>query len=274
MKEFQHNEVALLQELKKAWESFGIFKRWVSRLFHHHNKKISLIKQGEGRNEHTDCIALREFRTNVYLELKRRILSSLLTVWTKIRIDEDRELLKPLVYSAFQIIDQLLEHNTIERKEFFERVNELILKASEDLYHIKLRDWNTEDCGGYFDWLREFSQKEEEVFSMLSSINQELNQIVGGIRSKFYLMLIVSYKQTLLESPLGLAYLIANDKFAPLRNIKQLLTFYKDDLSILYETFKKQVCSMINDCFTEFENLLKDSQDEKERNKLKVVESQ
>ena len=264
----------MLQELKKAWESFGIFKRWVSRLFHHHNKKISLIKQGEGRNEHTDSIALREFRTNVYLELKRRILASLLTIWTKIRIDEDRELLIPLLYSSFHIIDQILEQNTIERKEFFERVNELILKESEHLYQIKLRDWNTDDCGGYFDWLKDFSEKEEEVFSILSPINAELNHIIGSIRSKFYNMLIVSYKPTLLESPLGLRYLIANDKYAPLRNIKILLTFYKDDLSILYECFKSQVSNMINDCFNDFANQLQEAQDEKERNKLKVVESQ
>ena len=273
MKEFQHNEVALLQELKKAWESFGIFKRWVSRLFHHHNKKISLIKQGEGRNEHTDNIALREFRTNVYLELKRRILASLLTIWTKIRIDEDREFLIPLLISSFQIIDQVLEYSTIERKEFFERVNELIVKASEDLYQIRLRDWNTDDCGSYFDWLKDFSQKEEEVFSQISTINPELNHIVGSIRVKFYTTLIVSYKSTLVESPLGFSYLLANDKFAALRNIKQLLTFYKDDLSIVYDSFRHQVARMINDCFSDFGNQLQEAQDEKERNKLKVVES-
>lgn len=262
-----------MQEMKKAWDSFGIFKRWVSRLFHHHNKKISLIKQGDGKNEHTDSIALREFRTNVYLELKRRILASLLTIWTKIRIDEDREFLIPLLISSFALIDQILEYNTIERKEFFERVNELIVKASEDLYNIKLRDWNTDDCGSYFDWLKLFSQQEEEVFSQIALINPELNQIVGGIRVKFYNTLIVSYKPTLLESTLGIAYLIGNDKYAALRNIKHLLTFYKDDLSIVYESFKNQVCKMINDRFNDFSALLQEALDEKERNKLKVVES-
>ena len=259
--------------MKKAWESFGIFKRWVSRLFHHHNKKISLIKQGEGRNELTDNIALREFRTNVYLELKRRILASLLTIWTKIRIGDDREVLIPLLISTFSILDQILEFNTIERKEFFERVNELMLKASEDLYSIKLREWNTEDCGSYFDWLRDFFKQEEEVFSEVASINQELNHIIGVIRIKFYNMLIVSYKSTLIESPLGLSYLINNDKYAALRNIKYLLTFYKDDLSTLYDGFKNQVCKMINEKFSDYGTLIQDAADEKEKNKLKVVES-
>lgn len=245
----------------------------MSRLFHHHNKKITLVKLSEGKNEHTDNIALREFRTNVYLELKRRILASLLTIWTKIRIDEDRESLVPLLISAFQIIDQVLETNTIERKEFFERVNELILKASEDLYSIRLRDWNTDDCGSYFDWLKDFSGKEEEVFSQISVINPELKQIVSSIRVKFYTTLIVSYKPTLLTSPLGLPFLIAKDKFAALRNIKHILAFYKDDLTIIYDSFKSQVCRMINDCFLEFGKLLVEAQDEKERNKLKVVES-
>ncbi len=232
-----------------------------------------MVKLSEGKNEHTDNIALREFRTNVYLELKRRILASLLTIWTKIRIDEDRESLVPLLISAFQIIDQVLEMNTIERKEFFERVNELILKASEDLYSIRLRDWNTDDCGSYFDWLKDFSNKEEEVFSQISVINAELKHIVSSIRVKFYTTLIVSYKPTLEASPLGLAFLIASDKFAALRNIKHILTFYKDDLSIIYDTFKAQVCRMISDSFTEFGKMLEDAQDDKERNKLKVVES-
>lgn len=92
LREYASNEVALIREMDKAWLSYGVFKKWVSRLFHHHNKKISLVKQVEGRNEHTDAIAINEFRNQVYAEFKRRLLTSILLVWHKVRIHEDREI--------------------------------------------------------------------------------------------------------------------------------------------------------------------------------------
>lgn len=32
----------LLEEFKKAWSSFTLFKRWISRLFHHYNKNTEI----------------------------------------------------------------------------------------------------------------------------------------------------------------------------------------------------------------------------------------
>ena len=108
--------------MKKAWDSYGVFKKWVSRLFHHHNKKISLCKQVEGRNEHTDAIAVGEFRNQIYADLKRKIIASILAVWAKIRIHEERDSNLPLLTSIFGLMEEILEVSSIERKDFFEKI--------------------------------------------------------------------------------------------------------------------------------------------------------
>lgn len=270
MRECQINEVVFLQELKKSWDSFGLFKRWVSRLFHHHNKKIDLIKN-QGRSENTDVIALREFRTNIYLDMKRRLNSALITVWTKIRDDEERDNLISLLVSSFRLLDQILDRGSIERKEFFDKINDSIQKVSEEFYTKKLKEWNTEDCGSYFEWLSKFSTLEEDTLNQVSEVTPELGHIAANIRNKFYNILIVSYKPTLVSSSLGFQHLLTTNNYQALRNIKKLLTLYRDDMTMIYDAYKKQISNMINEHFDDYIKQINSEMDEKQQKKLKVV---
>lgn len=262
----------LLQELIRTWESFGLHKKLVSHLFHHHNKKISLLKN-EGRNEHTNAIALREYRNNVYLPLKDHILRSIEEVWAKIRKQDEREDLIPLLISAFRLLDQILDQGNIERKDFFDRVNQRLQKNSRLFFEAKLTEWNTDDCGSYFDWLSDFSRQEEDILNQMAPINIELGHISSTLRNDFYQILIQRYKPTLAESALGFSHLISTDNYGALRNIKKLLSLYKDDMSTMYDSYKKQVANLINEQFNNYLNKIKAETDEKAAGKLKVVKN-
>lgn len=229
--------------------------------------------KNQGRSENTDVIALREFRTNIYLDMKRRLNNSLLTIWAKIREDEERDDLISLLISSFRLLDQILDRGSIERKEFFDKINDSVQKASEEFYAKKLKEWNTEDCGSYFDWLSRFSFLEEDLLNQISEVTPELGHISANIRNRFYHILIVSYKPTLAHSPLGFQYLIMKNNYPALRNVKRLLTLYKDDLSMVYECYKRQISNMINEHFEEYIKLINAETDEKQQNKLKVVGS-
>lgn len=242
----------------------------ISHLFHHHNKKIALIKN-DGRNEHTNAISLREYRNCVYQSLKDHILKSLEVVMEKIRRQEDKETLGPLLISSFRLLDQILDQGSIERKDFFERVNQRLQKDSSAFFEGKLTEWNTDDCGSYFDWLSDFSKHEEDILNQIATINTELSHITGNIRSAFYQILIQRYKPILADSPLGFSHLVSRDNYSALRSIKRLLTLYKDDMSMMYDSYKKQIANMINEIFNEYLARIKEETDEKLQGSLKVV---
>lgn len=263
--------MTLLDELRKAWESFGIFKKWVSRLFHHHNKKVGLYKNTDGRNEHTDYIAVAEFRSIVYMELKKRILAAVLTVWGKARIGEDRENNLKLLGSTFGMLNEILEPGSFERKEFFERARDAIVKGSEDYYVERLKGWNTDDCAAYFEWLDGFSDQEEEILTMLSKICDELAFIANAVRNSFCQLLLSNYKSVLVSSPIGLSHLISTNNYPTLKRIKRLYTQYRDDITIIYDCFRRHIAAVINERFAAYIKQINDEQDEKIVKKLKVV---
>lgn len=78
----QNSPLLFLLEYKKAWESFTIFKKWIARLFHHHNKKLSM--KSDGKNEHSDQMAVWEFRNQSFNELKSPLIISLLNLWYQV----------------------------------------------------------------------------------------------------------------------------------------------------------------------------------------------
>lgn len=257
--------------MDKAWLSYGVFKKWVSRLFHHHNKKISLVKQVEGRNEHTDAIAINEFRNQVYAEFKRRLLTSILLVWHKVRIHEDRETNLQNLVAIYSLLEEVLEISSVERKDFFDKMSDLIVRASDEYYSLKQREWNTDDCGSYFNWLDNFSRDEEEILTLISQCSSELRNIAQTVRSKFYSTLLADYKNTLTQSQFGLQFMIHNRNYESLKKIKRLYTLYRDDFVTIYEKYKSVVAAAINDRFDEYVKLINDEQDEKVQKRLKVV---
>ena len=203
-----------MKELRKSWDSFCLFKKWISRLFHHHNKKIAFSKTPEGKNEHTDYIGVNEYQSNVYVEFKRRILESIQVLWSNTRLNKDRESNLPLLSAVFNLMDEILEPHSVERKDFFERVNESTCSSSLEFYKSKLEEWNTEDCGSYFDWLYSFSQEEEEILNRITPNCEELAHISKALRNIFYQVLLTSYKQTLSKSTFGLSHLISSKNYA------------------------------------------------------------
>lgn len=213
LKEYQSNDILLLMEMRKCWESYGLFKKWVSRLFHHHNKKVSVIRQADGRNEHTDAISLSEFRNQIYIELKRRIVASILGVWHNARIHQDREANLDLLASVLLILDEILDQKSMERKEFFEKLAELLFSETEEFYNSKLKEWKTDDCGSYFEWLDAFSKEEEEILAQACQNIDELQTISHELRKIFFNLLLANYKVTLSTSSLGFSYLLANKNF-------------------------------------------------------------
>jgi Cullin family len=210
LRDYQSNDGSLLREMVRAWENFGIFKKWVSRLFHHHNKKVALYRNIDGKSEHTDHIAVSEFRTQIYLELKRRLIFAILGVWMSIRTNIERELMVPLIHSMFKLLDEILDMKSAERKDFFEKASEQIISSSEEYFNIKLKEWKTDDAASYFDWLDKFSRDEEEIISDIGLICEELSVITKEVRKSFYETLLAAYKPRLVESEFGLHYLIKN----------------------------------------------------------------
>ena len=197
----------------RAWENYGIFKRWVSRLFHHHNKKVALYRNVEGKSEHTDHIAVAEFRTQIYLELKRRLIFAILGVWMSIRTNIERETMVPLIHSVFRLLDEILDLKSSERKDFFEKASEQFIRSSEEYFNIKLKEWKTDDAGSYFEWLDKFSTEEEEIVSDIGLICEELSVISKEVRKSFYDILLAAYKPRLVESEFGFHHLIKNKNY-------------------------------------------------------------
>ena len=148
----------------------------------------------------------------------------------------------------------------------------MMIKASEDFYYSKLREWNTDDCGSYFEWLDSLSKDEQEILNSISENSQELNLISANIRNRFYQILIVDYKQTLVNSPLGFQHLMTSSNFSALRKIKKLFTLYKDDFNLVYDCYKQFVNNNINDRITEYISLIEHETDEKLKRKLTEVE--
>ena len=278
LRQYQHNDLIVLKELHNAWSSYGLFKKWVSRLFHHHNKKIALYKQSDGKNEHTDYLAVAEFRNSVYTELKKRVLASIISVWSKARAHEDRDANLALLNSILSLLEEILDDKSVERKEFFERASEVMLKTSEEFYSGKLKEWNTDDCGSYFDWLDKFASEEEEILQSISKNSEELVHICTAIRKMLAEIFLQAYKKTLTSSHFGLSHLLSTKNFAvhmwitqALKKIKKLYTNYKDDFSGIYEAFKSHITGIINERFTEYVKMINEETDEKQQRKLKVV---
>lgn len=200
-------------EFKKAWDCFCILKERVSRLFHHHNKKVVLYKQNDGRNEHTDHLALYEFQRNLYLDLKKKILGAMLQVLARVRNHQDRPANLILLASVFRLIEAFLEPNSPERRDLYEKVKEMLHRSSEEYYRQKLTEWNTDDCGAYFEWLNELSLEEEDNQNQISTNSPEMVQIIAGMRTIFYQILVESYKMTLVKSQFGLAHLLTSKNY-------------------------------------------------------------
>lgn len=213
LREYQHSELSLMKELRKSWESFCLFKRWVSRLFHHHNKKVINVARGDGKNEHTDAIGVAEFQAQVYAEFKKKILLAIQSLWTDVRMHTERESKLPLLASIFSLIEEILFVGNPERKDFFERAKELILRSSDEFFSQKLEEWNTDDCGSYFEMASKVSDDEEEALKAISRNCEELFYISKGIRQAFYEKLLVSYKKKLANSPFGFSYLISSKSY-------------------------------------------------------------
>lgn len=214
LREYQHSELTLMKELKKSWESFCLFKRWVSRLFHHHNKKVVNIARGDGKNDHTDAIGVAEFQAQVYTEFKKKILHAIQSLWADIRSHTERDSKLPLLASIFSLIEEMLYTGNAERKDFFERVKELVLRSSGEFFSQKLEEWNTDDCGSYFEMVARVSEEEEEALKAISRNCEELFFISKDIRHAFYEKLLVSYKKTLANSPFGFSYLITSKSYS------------------------------------------------------------
>lgn len=214
LRDYQSNDGSLLREIVRAWDNYGIFKKWVSRLFHHHNKKVALYRNVDGKSEHTDHIAVSEFRTQIYLELKKRLIFAILGVWMSIRTNIDREIMVPLIHSIFRLLDEILDSKSPERKDFFEKASEQIIRSSEEYFNIKLKEWKTDDAGSYFEWLDKLSKDEEEIISEIGPICEELGIITKEVRKSFYETLLAAYKPRLVESEFGFHYLIKNKNYS------------------------------------------------------------
>lgn len=203
-----------MKELKKSWESFCLFKRWVSRLFHHHNKKVVNVARGDGKNEHTDAIGVAEFQAQVYSDFKKKILHAIQSLWTDVRVHSERDSKLPLLSSIFSLIEEMLYTGNPERKDFFERTKELVLRSSAEFFSQKLEEWNTDDCGSYFEMVARVSDEEEEALKAISRNCEELFYISKDIRQAFYEKLLVSYKKTLANSPFGFSHLISSKSYS------------------------------------------------------------
>ena len=72
----------LLKELNSSWESFSLFRKWISRLFHHYNKNTELHYQ---KSLHTNFLSIEEFKNKVFFEFRYEIVSSLCKLLQDIR---------------------------------------------------------------------------------------------------------------------------------------------------------------------------------------------
>jgi len=213
LREYQHNEYSLTKELKKAWESFCLFRRWVSRLFHHHNKKIVNVARSDGKNEHTDAIGVHEFQGLVYVEFKRKILLAIQSLWADVRLHAERSQKLPLLASVFSLMEEILYTGSLERKDFFDRAKELVVLSSEQFFGQKLEEWGTDDCGSYFEMVARVSEEEEEVLKLITRNCEELFYIAKALRQVFYEKLLVSSKKSLASSPFGFSHLVATKSY-------------------------------------------------------------
>lgn len=59
LKQLRTQPLLLLKELSQSWSSFGLFRKWISRLFHHYNKNAPLTGD---TCAHTDLLAETQFR--------------------------------------------------------------------------------------------------------------------------------------------------------------------------------------------------------------------
>jgi hypothetical protein len=172
------------------------------------------VSRSDGKSEHTDTIGVTEFQAQVYAEFKKKILHSIQSLWTDVRVHSERESKLPLLASVFSLIEEILYIGNPERKDFFDKVSEVILRSSNEYFGQKIEEWNTDDCGSYFEMVSKVSDEEEEVLRAVSRNCEELLRISKEIRKIFFAKLLDSYKKTLANSPFGFAHLIGSKNYA------------------------------------------------------------
>lgn len=89
----------LLEEFKKAWSSFSLFKRWISRLFHHYNKNTEIHCQ---KQLHSDNLSVEEFKKRVLFEFKGDIIEGIATKLTLLRQKKFRDLTEAIQIQSKQ----------------------------------------------------------------------------------------------------------------------------------------------------------------------------
>lgn len=138
----------LLEEFKKAWNSFSLFKKWISRLFHHYNKNTEIHCQ---KQLHSDNLSVEEFKKRILFEFKGDIIEGVAMKLTLLRQSKFRHLTEQVQITGKQSRTQTRMQRDISENLTADDPNGMMIEKSDNMYDgFQLQDNETvqllKDC--------------------------------------------------------------------------------------------------------------------------------
>lgn len=203
-----------LKEIKQSWDSFNLFRRWISRLFHHYNKNTPLYCQ---QSNHTDSLSREEFKALVFGRYKKELRDSFSNVLTDIRGDtlfSDNIISKSsdkinLLQSILSLFEELLEEKAADRGAFYNNLNAQLEDDTKTFLLQRVDSWSEHDCTGYLKLAKQLKVSEESILARVFENRQSFQFIRENLGRIFYNVVLKAYCPVLLEDERGFVHLFS-----------------------------------------------------------------
>lgn len=63
LKNVRNQNDMLLREFNQSWNSYSLFRKWISRLFHHYNKNTDIHCQ---KKLHSNYLSIEEYKKRIF----------------------------------------------------------------------------------------------------------------------------------------------------------------------------------------------------------------
>lgn len=89
LKEVRNQDDILIREFNQSWTSYSLFRKWISRLFHHYNKNTDIHCQ---KQLHTNNLSIEEFKKRIFFEFRSDLIQSSCVKMTDLRRESFKNL--------------------------------------------------------------------------------------------------------------------------------------------------------------------------------------
>jgi len=233
----------LLKELNASWESFSLYKKWISRLFHHYNKNTDIHCQ---KTLHTNFLSIEEFKNKIFFEFRNEVVNSLCKILTEIRnfyfvnVSEEIQRLNSLggdaanmdiednivneesqnveekiitLKAVLHLFTQILLEKTNERNMVYNQLNEKFLNETKYFFKKNISSKKGFDCKSYLKFAKNLRNLENDFFGRMFEGNESMQFILDNLKRVFYEEVLLQYANELITTDFGYVWLVENKDF-------------------------------------------------------------